>query len=283
MDMIRRLPAPACHYTLKPMDDSAGPLVPDGKLHHLYEQWLEMGESSLDMSDDLNWLEKNPLALQHFEILEDWISALMESRRSHGFEEVMLIPLLRHAEAVLRKVLAHHHAENLALEWGWHENRPALRLLQELAMTLRITKNFADAVRVMEWMVLTLNPNDNQGMRDLLIHDYLRIGKITEALALAQKFPDDMAGVAYGTALALFIAKQESVAIEVILQANEHYPEVRKMLLADKPKQPKLQEDLVRVGGKDEAWYYRTDYLELWQSSGGLEWLRQLFRKPKKQ
>lgn len=283
LDMLRRLPPPACHYTLKRMGDSAGPLVPDGKLHRLFEQWLEMSESSLDMSDDLDWLEQNPLALQHFEILEDWISALMESRTSHGFEEVMLLPLLHHAEAVLRKVLAHHHAESLALEWGWHENRPALRLLQELATALRITRNYTEAVRVMEWMVLTLNPNDNQGMRDLLIHDYLRIGKITEALELAQKYPDDMAGMAYGTALTLFIAKKESAASEAILQANERFPEVRKMLLADKPKQPKLREGLVRVGGKDEAWYYRTDYLDLWQNSGGLEWLRQLFGKAKKQ
>lgn len=29
------------------------------------------------------------------------------------------------------------------------------------------------------------------------------------------------------------------------------------------------------VGGKDEAWCYRQDHLDLWQSSGGLEWLLQ--------
>jgi hypothetical protein len=281
LDMIRQLPQPVCHYTLKPMEGSAGPLVPDSKLRRLFEQWLNMAESSLDMIDDLHWLEQHPLALQNFEILEDWISALMESRTSHGFEEVMLVPLLRHAEAVLRKVIAHHHAEKLQLEWGWHENRPALRLLQELATMLRLTHNFTGAVRVMEWMVLTLNPNDNQGMRDLLIHDYLRIGEITEALALAQKFPDDMAGMAYGTALAFFVAKQETAAADAIRKANERFPEVRKMLLADKPKQPRLRDGLVRVGGKDEAWFYRADHLDVWQSSGGLAWLRTKFGKEK--
>jgi tetratricopeptide (TPR) repeat protein len=279
LNMIRELPQAACHYSLKPMDDSAGPLVPDAKLRRLFEQWLKMAESSLDMSDDLDWLEQNPLALQHFEVLEDWIGALIESRTSHGFEEVMLIPLLRHAEAVLRKVIAHHHAEKLQLEWGWQENRPALRLLQELATMLRVTRNYAEAVRVMEWMVLTLNPHDNQGMRDMLIHDYLRIGKISDALALAEKFPDDMAGMAYGSALALFLAGKESDAAEAIKKADERYPEVRKMLLADKPKQPKLHEGMVRFGGKDEAWYYRADFLDVWQSSGGLDWLRQQFCK----
>jgi hypothetical protein len=112
-------------------------------------------------------------------------------------------------------------------------------------------------------------------MRDLLIHDYLRLGRIAEALTLAQKFPDDMGGMAYGSALALFMDKQEVAARKAVKIASERYPEVSKMLLADKPKQPKLKEGVVRLGGKDEAWYYRQDHLELWQSSGGLEWLRQ--------
>lgn len=53
------------------------------------------------------------------------------------------------------------------------------------------------------------------------------------------------------------------------------------MLLAGKPKQPKLQEGVVRLGGKNEAWYYRQDYLDIWQSSGGLEWLRQQHSRTK--
>ncbi|MDD5056858.1 MAG: SEC-C metal-binding domain-containing protein [Sideroxydans sp.] len=58
MEMIRRLPQPECHYSLKPMEDSAGPLVPESKLRRLFEHWLKMSESSLDLSDDLDWLEK---------------------------------------------------------------------------------------------------------------------------------------------------------------------------------------------------------------------------------
>jgi hypothetical protein len=176
---------------------------------------------------------------------------------------------------VLRLVLKTHKADKLKLEWGWHENRPALSLLERLAVMYRITKRFEDAVSVMEWMVLTLNPNDNQGIRDFLIHDYLRLGRIAEALTLAQKYPDDMAGMTYGSALALFMDKQESAAREAIKIARKRHPEVSKMLLADKPKQPRLREGLVRLGGKDEAWYYRQDHLDLWQTSGGLDLLRQ--------
>lgn len=279
--MIRHLPEPACHYVLKPMEDSAGPLAPDAKLRRLWAHWEVETEFSTDLGDDLDWLEKNPLAWQSFEILEDWFAVLEDYPVTHGFEEVALIPLLQHAEALLRKIIERHHAEKLRLEWGWHENRPALRLLGSLSSHLRGIKRFADAVRVMEWMVLTLNPNDNQGMRDALIHDYLRENRVADALALARHYPDDMAAMSYGTSLALFMDKQGEAAAEALKTASARYPEVRKMLLADNPKQPRLNPGYVKVGGKDEAWFYRMDHLDIWQTSGGLDWLRQQSGKKK--
>lgn len=279
--LIRQLPKPACHYTLKPTGDNAGPLTPDAKLRRLFAHWK--ADYATDISDDLDWLEKNPLAWQSFEILDSWIAALEDYPATHGFEEVVLIPLLQHAEALLRKVIAQHHAEKLKLEWGWHENRPALRLLGSLSNHLRGIKRFAEAVRVMEWMVLTLNPNDNQGMRDALIHDYLRENRIADAVVLTKLYPDDMAAMAYGTALALFMDKRDAAAVAAAKTAATRYPEVRKMLLADKPRQPRLNPEYVKVGGKDEAWFYRKDHLDIWQNSGGLDWLRQQSGKTNKQ
>jgi len=281
IEIIRHLPAPANHYALKLQGGSVGLLMPDTKLRRLIEQWEVMGENTQDMLDDLDWLENNPLAFQSLEILEDWLGALEGVRVTHGFEEIVLIPLLQHAEAVLRLVLKNNKAEKLLLKWDWHENRPALKLMGRLAIMYRVTKRLEDAVNIMAWMVSTLNPNDNQGMRDFLIHDFLRLGRVPEALNLAQKYPDDMACMAYGSALALFMAKQEVVARAAIKVARERYPEVCKMLLGDKPKQPRLKEGYVRLGGKDEAWYYRQDHLDLWQTSGGLEWLRWQFSRPK--
>jgi len=278
---IRHLPEPACYYTLKPMEGSAGPLTPDAKLRRLWAHWEVETEFFNDLGDDLDWLEKNPLAWQSFKILEDWFAVLEDYPVTHGFEEVALIPLLQHAEALLHKVLDLHHAEKLKLEWGWHENRPALRLQASLAYHLRGIKRYAEAVRVMEWMVLTLNPNDNQGMRDALIHDYLRGNRIADAVALAKLYPDDMAAMEYGTAFALFMDKQTEAAAEAIRTASARYPEIRKMLLADNPKQPRLNPEYVKVGGKDEAWFYRKDHLDIWQTSGGLDWLRQRSGKKK--
>jgi hypothetical protein len=272
--LTENLPAPECHYTLEPMDDSAGPLMPDRKLQSLIAQWHTHCKFAERMEDDIEWLLHNPLAFNCFEILDDWLAAVEDARATLGFEEVLLLPVLRHGESVLRLVLERYKAEKLKFEWGWLENRPALSLLDRLVRMARLTHNTGEAVRVAEWMVLTLNPNDNQGMRGHLIHDYLRLDRVDAALKLAALYPDDMAVVQYGTVLALFMDKQTPAALDALKQARKRYPEVSKMLLADKPKQPKLLTGLISMGGKDEAWYYRMDQLDLWRSSGALEWLR---------
>ena len=274
--LIEQLPPPECHYTLQPMDDSAGPLAMDKKLQSLFAQWEAHGEFAQSLEEDVDWLKRNPLAFNCFEILDDWLATVEKTRLSHGFETVVLLPVMRHAEALLQLILERYKADKLKLEWGWMENRPALSVLERMVRMARLTHNTDVAVRVAEWMVLTLNPNDNQGMRDYLIHDYLRLNLIREALALAGKFPDDMAPVRYGTVLALFMDKQESAARDALKTARSRYPEVAKMLLADKPKPPRLREGLVQIGGKDEAWYYRTENLDLWQATGGLEWLKRV-------
>ncbi|WP_223272296.1 hypothetical protein [Sulfurirhabdus autotrophica] len=279
VSLIEQLPEPACHYMLKPKNGSAGPMEPDKKLLSLAAQWETQGEYSETMADDIEWLGHNPLAWQCFDILDDWLATVEGERVSHGFEEVLLLPVLRHAEALLRLTLKCYQADGMKLEWAWHENRPAMRLLERLVGMLRLTKNFPEAVRVAEWMVLTLNPNDNQGLRSNLIHDYLRLGKINEALVLSRIYQDDIADMSYGTALALFMDNQLQAAQRSLAIARKRYPEVSKMLLAVKPKQPRLRNGMVQVGGRDEAWYYFKDNFDIWKQSGALEWLKQSFAK----
>lgn len=274
-EMVRNLPPPASSYVLRPADGAAGPLMPDKKLRDLNAQWEAAGaDDALELKDDVRWIGRRPAAWQSFEILDDLSGELEDMPPVHGIEDAVL-PMLLHAEAVLREVIRRNGAEGLVLEWGFHENRPALRLLERLARHLQMAGRLEEAVRVAEWMVLTLNPNDNQGMREGLIHDYLRLGRVTDAIALSKKYPDDMAGMAYGSALALFMDGQDAAALGLLKMAAKRYPEVKKMLLADKPRQPKLIDGLVSPGGKDEAWHYRMDHLDLWQSSGGLAWMRQ--------
>lgn len=64
----------------------------------------------------------------------------------------------------------------------------------------------AEAIELMAWMVNALNPNDNQGLRDKLLHLYLRERRIEDALKLAARYPDDFSATCYGHVLALFMS-----------------------------------------------------------------------------
>lgn len=282
--LIDAMPAPTCHYQLDPKDGSAGPLLPDTQLQRLHIEWREIFSVftadyiGIDWQNShpwLNWLEKNPLAWQSMEVVVDLFLALDEGMQPFpGFAKKILLPLMQHSNALLRLILQQHHAEGLRLEWAWMENRNALRMVSALAQYYEVNDNLKEAIKLMEWLVLTLNPNDNQGMREDLLHHYLRQGRFDVAVSLAEHYPRDMAAMQYGRALALLMAGRETEAAAILKQAMQDYPEVYKMLISPKPRRPALMEGRVKVGGKDEAWFYREDYLDIWQQSGGLEWLR---------
>jgi tetratricopeptide (TPR) repeat protein len=282
--LIDAMPAPTSHYQLRPKDGSAGPLLPDARLQKLHTEWEEIfsvftaeyiGIDWQNARPWLTWLEKNPLAWQSFEVVVELFLALDEGMQPFpGFSQKILLPLMRHSNALLRLILKQNKAEGLRLEWMYLENRNPLRMVSALAQYFEAHDNLKEAVNLMEWLVLTLNPNDNQGMREDLLHHYLRQGRLDAAVNLAEHYPRDMAATQYGHALALLMAGRESEAATTLKQARQDYPEVYKMLINPKPRRPALMEGRVQVGGKDEAWFYREDYLDIWQQSGGLEWLR---------
>lgn len=282
--LINAMPAPKCMYLLEPCDGSAGPLQPDAKLQRLNDKWFEIFQPFTDDHVGIDWhrslqwlawLEKNPLAWQSFEVIGELFLALDEGMQPFpGFAENILYPLMKRGFDLLSLTLKQCQTEGLRLEWGWMENRNALRMIDALSQYYEEHDNLEDAILLMEWLVNTLNPNDNQGKREELLHHYLRQGRFDDAIKLAEHYPRDMAPVQYGHALALLMAGRESEAMITLIQAREDYPEVCKMLISPKPRRPVLQEGMVTVGGKDEAWFYREDYLDIWQQSGGLAWLK---------
>ena len=288
-DLMMRLPAIACHYTLDINAQNIGPLEPDETLRRLHAQWAAyaqvLGEASPAINWDarlpwLVWLKKNPLALQSFDVLFDMVEALNDTEpRLTGMETEIILPLLLRAEALLRLIIKQQRAEGRALEWGWRENRPALSLLANLAFYYVAQGDLERAVDLLAWCVLTLNPSDNQGLRNPLIHHYLRINRIEDALSLVARYPDDLPALQYGGVLALFMADKIEEAARQLKQTARDYPEIARMLLSANPRRPALNPGFSTLGGKDEAWYYREENLDVWQHSGGLAWLRQALPK----
>ena len=280
------LPAPACHYRLQPQAGNAGPLIADAEIALIETGWREVflpGDNADGEGDDpwadtawLDWLAAHPLAWHSFAVLED----LLISIDSVPFDDAGLDEqldkledtLLDRALALLRLNLAENGAEGCKLEWGWLENRPALRLLGRL---IEVEYGTAEELPLLEWLVLTLNPNDNQGLREQLLHLYAAGGRAADALALCERYPDDVLGaMVYGRILVLYLLGRLDDAAAALAQAQQDSPRIAKMLTAKQPRRPKLEPGLITWGGEDEAWYYRQSWRGVWERSGALDWLR---------
>ncbi|KAB2844611.1 MAG: hypothetical protein F9K47_03035, partial [Burkholderiales bacterium] len=261
--------APECHYRLQVQGDAAGGLIPDAALAAAEGEWHENGPFAAEGAEDeadpwenlawLDWLERHPLALQSFSIIDDLLEVLdLAPRESEKYEEpieALYEALPRHAVALLRLVIAKNGAAGKKLEWGWLENRPALRLLAEAAQE---ATDLAARIDVLEWLVYTLNPNDNQGLRENLLYECLRAGETERAWKACEAYPDDgLTGMRYGRALCLFQLGRRDEAEDAWRQAAAAAPHVAKFLTQKKrPRPPETLGDFVAVGSIEEAWFY---------------------------
>ncbi len=286
--LIGNLPAPSCQYRLSPQDGGAGPLQALPELDAVEQGWDDIywgdAEERNPWSDArwLGWLGDHPLAWQSFAVIEDLIGILEDSLFPEDADDRldrMEDRLYDHALALLRKVLGDNGAEGLTLEWGWMENRPVLRVLMQKIDRARYTP---EELPLLEWLVLTLNPNDNGGQRERLVHALCEAGRAADALAVCDRYPgDDMAGILYGRVLALYLLGRRSDAVAALAHAAKRLPKVLKTLIAARPRTPPLTPGMVTHGGDDEAWHYRVASLETWGKCEALDWLKQTAgRKP---
>jgi tetratricopeptide (TPR) repeat protein len=285
--LLHGAPPVASHYSLSPHEGEAGPLEPTRTLAKALRRWEDvcppvqhspMGDELGDLRADLmsQWLpvlQQQPVLWNAFEVL-DVLADIIDSHNLPGLSQTLKLPLLDRAERLLDEVLRVNRADGHTLEWGWLQNRPALALLGE-----RARLQFDDAVSDeliarLERLVLTLNPNDNQGFRDELALRYLEAGRADDALSLTARYPNDYAAMRYCGVLALFAADRTGDALIALRDAATAYPKPLAWLLKDNPKPPRASPLGVRVGGDEEAWLYRERALPVWQRLGALDWLR---------
>lgn len=285
IDLLEDLPEPESHYALHPQNGNAGELEADRRLRALEKEWGEVFPQDWEDMDEyspwedtewLDWLAVNPLAWQSFRVLDEVVTVIdggeVFDDDLDGDLGEMEDKLLAHAAALLETVIARNKAQGCRLEWGWLENRPALRLLS--AHIDRLDDD-GESLRLLEWLVTTLNPNDNQGLRENLARLLIMSGRAADALALCERYPDDGLGaMIYARVLALHRLGRLDQAAAALAQARKERPKILKTLLAVRPRMPELDFATVQIGGDDEAWYYRMDWLPLWQELGALVWLK---------
>lgn len=140
--------------------------------------------------------------------------------------------------------------------WGLLQTRPYMRARHELALALWRLGHRDEAVGHYHEM-LRLNPNDNQGIRYLLIDALLELGRDVDADALLERYEDDdSARWTWSAALLAFRRTGNSapanMALARAVKANRH---VAAYLLGEKPLPPKLP-GFTGMGDESEAVSY---------------------------
>jgi len=156
------------------------------------------------------------------------------------------------------------------LEWGWIENRPFLRACHGLGLAYIERGEIEKSLSIFKELI-SLNPNDNQGIRGLVIETSFMLNKPGNALEVCELYPDDgMSDTLYGRPLALFQLGKEKDAEKAMRDAIKYLPLVAKELTKRNHRKPKGMEDgYVTAGGADEAFDFWQRFGQTWKETKG--------------
>jgi tetratricopeptide (TPR) repeat protein len=219
------------------------------------------------------FLETQPMAFDSPDILDDVLIAvtLMPDDPSGWSAVATKQKLFRRAATLLLPVCE----GDVTLPWAYEPNRPALRLLVESAFD-HLDRGDRDTLPMMR-KILRLNPNDNHGLRDIVVNQLLLEDQDADALAIIDQYKDDsMPALSFGKVLALYRQGKLGEAEHALANAIKYGPKILPWLLPARKAKPKaVSEYGIQVGGDEEAWHYREDMREAWAATdGALAWLK---------
>ncbi len=162
--------------------------------------------------------------------------------------------------------------------WKAHETRPIMICLAELARNLRWEDELEEAIEIYE-KLMTLNPDDNQGIRYLLAPALLEAGRYLELEELLRKYGSEShAFLLYTRALWLFIrdgvTRQADEALLRAFKRNPHVP----IFLSDIIEMPEEIPETMGIGDENEAIAYVLDNGYLWEAPA-TKWMADVLEK----
>ncbi|NQS89832.1 hypothetical protein HQ584_08600 [Patescibacteria group bacterium] len=169
------------------------------------------------------------------------------------------------------------------LRWASLENRPFLRCTYALGFCFFNRGNLAKGIELFKF-IISVNPNDNQGIRAILVEGYLKTGDYLSVLDICDKYRGDTTvGLTYGGPYALFEMGDKGKAALLLKKAIRFSPKVARELLKKRHTQPKtLFPGRYTVGGDDEAYFYWERSGILWDEPEVRQWLIQIAGKGKR-
>lgn len=167
------------------------------------------------------------------------------------------------------------------MEWGWWENRPFMRAYKNLGVWNLDNARFDEAIEIFK-RLLSVNPNDNQGMRYLLPKCWFEKNELSRIIVHCRKYADDVCPeIPYSEALALVRLGRSEDARTVLENCVAELPLVGRELLKKRHPRPKSKiKGYISHGGADQAYQYWKLFGKYWsESESALELLRQVVKR----
>ena len=226
--------------------------------------------------------ERVALAREALELSRDCADAYL-ILAEHAPTRQEALRLVREAVAAGERAIGPEMFRDRAGEfWLILETRPHMRARLTLAEYLWDLGERDEAISHLREL-LRLNPNDNQGVRYILLRNLYELDRFDEVAAVLETYKDDWSAAwAYTRALLAFRRAGDTPASRKLLQAarkvNKYVPAY---LLGDKPL-PRHGPDYISPGDASEAAEYALAWLGGWKAaSGSLDWLRAVLKKGK--
>lgn len=163
--------------------------------------------------------------------------------------------------------------------WGLLETRPFMRAMAQLGQGYMELgkKGYDKAIEIFEEM-LELNPNDNQGIRDILLGCYLATKRYEQAGGLFKRYKGEtMAIFMWSRLLYDYVTKGQKKAEKTFASAMTSNSHVLKYL-AGKKRLPKSLPSNYSPGEETEAVYCAHTLRDAWNAHNeATQWLKELF------
>jgi tetratricopeptide (TPR) repeat protein len=166
--------------------------------------------------------------------------------------------------------------------WGYHETRPFMRAMAGYSDVLWHIGEKSKSIEVIKEM-LVLNPNDNQGMRHILITRLLILNRLLEAEKVYEDYKDDpSAQWRYAKAFLYFNKRSKQFYADKALKEAMEYNPYIPLYVFGFIDMPDEMPDYIGFGDENEAVSYADDAMELWaKNKKALKWFVNEYKKIK--
>ncbi len=165
------------------------------------------------------------------------------------------------------------------LEWDYPDNRPFLSASESLGLLLYNMGEVKEALKIFH-NILSINPNDNQGIRSLAVQAHFNLNQPEEILKICDSYRRDiMADTLYGRPLALIQKGKKDQAERHLKEAIQLLPLIAKELTKKRHRPPKdfLKAGYTTLGGPDKAYDYWRRFGKVWKDTeGAIDFMKEL-------